>query len=119
MTSRLRHRLRCPYCGSNFTPTAERDCCVSCHRIGVMSVNPQWDKHYTDAVADVLAENYGRFVPHLAQRLGGTSEDVKYAVRLLRRWGWQIDGDQQKGYRFHGWTRWEIAPTDSEEGGTD
>lgn len=106
MSARLRHRPRCPYCGAVFTPTAERDCCVSCHRIGVMTTYPAWDKHYASYVAEALAASYGRWVPHLAQRLGGTSEDVRAAVRLLRRWGWKIDGDQRRGYRFHGWSRW-------------
>jgi biotin operon repressor len=89
---------------------------VSCHRIGIMSVNPSWDKGYTGKVADLLAHDYGSWVPHIAQRLGGTSEDVKMSVRVLRRWGWLIDGDNGKGYCFHGWSRWTTAPTDGDAG---
>jgi len=96
----------CPYCGRRFTSRAGRDCCRECERIArEAGATPRaWSAAFDDTVALALMRDFGRWV-RLTRVVGCTSEDAKWSVRLLRRHGFQIDGDQHRGYRLTGWTR--------------
>lgn len=108
-------RRRCPYCGSWFVLTQGRDCCAECDRIArEAGATPRaWDRAFDDRLACLLMSRFGEWV-HVGRELGASSEDVKWSVRLLRRHGFVVDGDQRRGYRLTGWHRWpEHAPAPS------
>ena len=96
----------CPYCGRRFTTRTGRDCCRECERIArAAGLTPRaWSAAFDDTVALALMRDFGEWV-RVTQVVNCSSEDAKMSVRLLRRRGFKIEGNQHRGYRMTGWTR--------------
>lgn len=113
-------RRRCPYCGRTFIPTDDRDCCRDCERLArIANMKPRaWDAAFDERVAALLMQRFGEWV-RLGHELGAHSWDVKLSIRLLRRRGFEIDGDQHLGHRLVGWRRWRDDPTNTARQGAE
>ncbi len=100
-------RPRCVYCGSYcHKPSDGSDpVCRHCKSIqSTIDYVPQWDPHFFNKVRNLIvfppSGRAGDWVqPH--RLLGCRHEDVKFAVRRLRRQGWVIEGRRGNGYRLH------------------
>lgn len=105
MTSRPRHRLRCPYCGSPYTPTPTRDCCRTCERISrEANYNPSWDPDFPGRYATMLVERAGHADPDERWLrpfdVPCTPHDAFWARSVVRRHGFVLETDAHKGTRL-------------------
>jgi hypothetical protein len=104
-------RPRCTHCGRpkrrGPTPTEEYVCSV-CGRDRRGGELRAWSREFDDRVAWLFITHPMQWV-HITEELGCTSEDAADSVRLMRRAGFNIEGDPHKGRRLVGWTRWPQA----------
>ena len=118
-------RSRCPYCGRlSRLPTPEGKPCRECERIArEAGCTPRaWDAEFDSRLAWLFITHPGEWI-RPTELMPCCSEDAKWGVRLLRRRGFQIEGDAARGYRLTGWARWPCesesapAPHTTTEGG--
>lgn len=103
MTSRLRHRSRCPYCGG--IRKAEAECCRTCERISrEANYNPSWDPDFPGRYASMLILRAG--LPDEDARwllpfdVPCTPHDAWWARCVMDRHGFVFETDAHKGTRL-------------------